>query len=80
MRQEQHWNWHSIFPALYQNQAYPLKVTTMSNGTPYTGSVMAGGAAYYKLSVPSGGTATLTLGGQSESAGSHMQLVVVRTQ
>ena len=74
------WNWHSIFPALYTNQSYPLKVTTMADGTPYTGSVTAGGAAYYKLSVPSGGTATVTLGGQSESAGSHMQLVVVRTQ
>jgi hypothetical protein len=72
------WNWHSIFPVLYQS--YPLKVTPMTNGTAYTGSVTAGGAAYYKLSVPAGSSATVTLGGQSESAGSHMQLVVVRTQ
>jgi len=74
------WNWHSIFPVLYQNQPYPLKVTAMTNGTPYTGSVTAGGAAYYRASVPAGTSATITLGGQSESAGSHMQLVVVRTQ
>ena len=46
----------------------------------YSGTVLGGGAAYYKLSVPANGSATVTLGGQSASAGSHMQFVVVRTQ
>lgn len=74
------WNWHSIFPVLYKTASYPLKYTVMTDATPYTGSVTAGGAAYYKLAVPAGGAATVTLGGQTQSAGSHMQMVVVRTQ
>lgn len=72
------WNWHSIYPILYQS--YPLKYTVMTNGTAYSGTVTAGGAAYYKLAVPGGSSATVTLGGQTQQAGSHMQMVVVRTQ
>lgn len=74
------WNWHSIYPVLYPTSGYPLKYQVMTNAQQYTGSVTAGGAAYYKLSVPANGSATLTLGGQTQSAGSHMQMVVVRTQ
>jgi len=74
------WNWHSIFPVLYTSSGYPLKYQVMTDASTYTGTVTGGGAAYYKLSVPAGGSATLTLGGQSASAGSHLQLVVVRTQ
>jgi hypothetical protein len=74
------WNWHSIFPVLYQDQMYPLKYQVMADASSYTGKVTGGGAAYYKLSVPANGTATLTLSGQSASSGSHIQLVVVRTQ
>ncbi len=74
------WNWHSIYPVLYPTSGYPLKFQVMTNAQQYTGSVTAGGAAYYKLSVPANGSATVTLGGQTQSAGSHMQMVVVRTQ
>jgi hypothetical protein len=74
------WNWHSIFPPLYSGALYPLKFQVMTDGTSYGGSVVGGGAAFYKLAVPANGSATLTLGGQSASAGSHLQLVVVRTQ
>ena len=74
------WNWHSIFPPLYNGQPYPLKYQVMSDAASYSGTVVGGGAAYYKLSVPANGTATLTLGGQPASAGSHIQLVVVRIQ
>lgn len=78
------WDWHSIFPVLYGGSTnptyYPLKFTVMTDASSYTGTVAGGGAAYYKLSVPAGGSATLTLGGQSAAAGSHLQLVVVRTQ
>jgi len=74
------WNWHSIFPPLYQTSTYPLKYTVMTEATSYSGTVIGGGAAYYKLAVPPSGSATLTLGGQSSSAGSHLQFVVVRTQ
>jgi hypothetical protein len=52
----------------------------MMDGATYSGSVVAGGAAYYQFSVPSGTSATLTLGGASRVGGSHMQLVVVRIE
>lgn len=73
------WDWHSIYLVVNQG-SYPLKYQAMADGTSYSGSVVGGGAAYYKLGVPANGTATLTLGGQSASAGSHLQLVVVRIQ
>jgi hypothetical protein len=73
------WDWHSIFLVVNQG-TYPLKYQVMSDGTSYAGNVVGGGAAYYKLAVPANGVATLTLGGQSSSAGSRLQLVVVRTQ
>jgi hypothetical protein len=72
------WNWHSIYPVLYSS--YPLPFQTMTSGTSYSGTVTPGGAAYFKLAVPSGNSATITLGGQSANAGSHLQLVVVRTR
>jgi hypothetical protein len=52
----------------------------MTDATSYSGKVVGGGAAYYKLAVPANGSATLNLGGQSASSGSHIQLVVVRIQ
>jgi hypothetical protein len=73
------WDWHSIFLVVNQG-TYPLKYQVMSDGASYSGSVAGGGAAYYKLGVPANGSATVTLGGQSASAGSHLQLVVVRIQ
>ena len=73
------WDWHSIYLVVNQG-IYPLKYQVMTDASTYTGSVVGGGAAYYKLAVPASGSATLTLGGQSASAGSHLQLVVVRIQ
>lgn len=74
--QESSWNWHSIYSSLFGG--YPLQLPSIVEGTTYSGSIVAGGAAYYRFSVPSGGTATLTLGGASRASGSHLQLVVVR--
>jgi hypothetical protein len=74
--QQPSWNWHSIYPVLFGS--YPLQIPSLVDGTTYSGSIVAGGAANYRFSVPSGGTATLTLGGASRAAGSHVQLVVVR--
>jgi hypothetical protein len=76
------WNWHSIFGGIDGIAAlYPLPVTAMSPTTPtYSGAVVPGGAAYYTFTVPTNGTAMLTLGGQSGAAGSNLQLVIVRTQ
>jgi hypothetical protein len=74
--QQPSWNWHSIYSVLFGG--YPLQLPSLVEGTTYSGSIVAGGAAYYRFSVPSGGTATLTLGGASRATGSHIQLVVVR--
>jgi hypothetical protein len=78
--QHKSWNFHSIFAGVDGIAAlYPLAVTGMSPSTStYGGSVVAGGSAYYTFTVPTDGTATLTLGGQSGAAGSNLQLVIVR--
>jgi hypothetical protein len=76
--QQPSWNWHDIYSELYG--AYPLQLPSLVEGTTYSGSIVAGGAAYYRFSVPAGGTATLTLGGASRASGSHVQFVVVRTR
>ncbi|HKP16493.1 MAG TPA: hypothetical protein VJT85_10510 [Gemmatimonadaceae bacterium] len=76
------WNWHSIFGGVDGIAAlYPLPVTAMLPTTPtYSGTVVPGGAAYFTFAVPTDGTATLTLGGQSGAASSNLQLVIVRTK
>lgn len=76
--QQPSWNWHSIFTGLYG--AYPLQTPRMEDGASYSGSVVAGGAAYYQFSVPSGANAVISLGGTSRTGGSHLQLVVVRLE
>jgi hypothetical protein len=72
--QQQSWNWHSIYTALYKS--YPLALPQLVDATSYSGSVVAGGAAYYRFNVSAGSRATLTLGGASRAT----QLVVVRVQ
>ena len=72
------WNWHSMYPALYGS--YPLQVQSMADGTPYARTVIAGGAAYFRLGVPAGGSATLSLGAQSTTAAANLRLVLVRTR
>lgn len=72
------WNWHSIYSVM--NGTYPLPAQTMAGATTYSGTLVPGGSAYYKLGVPANGSATITLGGQSGSASSNLQLVIVRTK
>jgi hypothetical protein len=71
------WNWHSIFPALGGGgRAYPLAVASLpTTGT--TGSVIPGGAAFYRFSVAANGVGTLTLTGAGGST-LPAQGVVVR--
>jgi len=76
--QQRSWNWHTIYTTLYGS--YPLQIPTLVDGATVSGSVLAGGAAYYRLAVTGGSTATLTLGGASRNGGSHVQLVVIRTR
>jgi hypothetical protein len=79
--QQKSWNWRFVFAGSEGvGVFYPLTVTPMTTATSYSGTVVAGGSAYYRLSVPANGTATLSLGGQSGAAGSNLQLVIVRTK
>ncbi|MEO8562082.1 MAG: hypothetical protein ABI601_08415 [bacterium] len=79
--QQKSWNWRFIFAGVEGVSVfYPLAVTPMATSTSYTGTVVAGGSAYYRLSVPANGSASLSLGGQSGAAGSNLQLVIVRTK
>jgi hypothetical protein len=49
----------------------------MQNSVSYSGTVTAGGAAYYKLGVAANGSATFSL---SQSNAGNLQLVIVRTR
>ena len=76
------WNWHSVYGGVDAIAAlYPLLLMGMAPGTPaYTGSVVAGGSAFYTFTVPANGTATLNIGGEGGAAVSNLQLVIVRTK
>ncbi|MDB4884161.1 MAG: Peptidase hyicolysin [Gemmatimonadetes bacterium] len=79
--QQKSWNWRSVYGGSSGAAAlYPLQVTAMQTATSYPGTVSAGGAVYYKLSVPANGTATLSLTGQAGATASNLQLVIVRTK
>jgi hypothetical protein len=71
------WNWHNLFQAFNGGTGrYPLPVTTLpTTGT--SGSVIPGGAAFYRFAVPADGVASLTLTG-SGGAATPAQGVVVR--
>jgi hypothetical protein len=73
--QQPSWNWHSVYPA--NGYAFPLGITAMQNGSSYSGSVTAGGAAYYKLGVAANTSATFTL---SQANAGNLQLVIVRVR
>ena len=70
------WNWHSIYPTLYGS--YPLPMQTMTSGTSYPGTIVSGGAAFFKLGVAAGSSASLTLAASTATATTNLQLVVVR--
>ena len=79
--QQRSWNWHSIFPQ--QNvltTSYPLFAQPLSTSAVVTdASVSAGGAAFYKVTVPANGAATFTLN-TGTTPNANVQLVVVRTK
>jgi hypothetical protein len=71
------WNWHNLFQAFNGGTGrYPLPVTTLpTSGT--SGSVIPGGAVFYRFAVPANGVASLTLTGAGGAA-TPAQGVVVR--
>ena len=71
------WNWHSIYPALSGNASYPLKVNQLSSTT-VSGTVIPGGAAYYRFSLAVNATGTVTLTKPSGTTTGPLQGVIVR--
>ena len=79
--QQRSWNWHSLYVGLNVPAIpYPLFIQSLST-TAVVGdaTVKAGGAAYYKVSVPANTSENFTLGTGATPVTS-MQLVVVRTK
>ena len=76
--QQPSWNWHSIYATL--DGSYPLTLSVLTQGTAASGSILSGGAAYYRFGVPAGGSATLSLSDPSTTTSGNLQLVVVRTR
>jgi hypothetical protein len=55
------WNWHSIFAALgSRGGSFPLPASPLT-ASGVSGSVIAGGSAYYRFAVPVGGSSSITL-------------------
>jgi hypothetical protein len=77
--QQPSWNWHSIYASLGNGSQYPLPIQGMSSGITYSGSVISGGAAYFRITVPANSTATISLAEQG-SAASSLSLVTIRTK
>jgi hypothetical protein len=77
--QQPSWDWHGIYPAVSVGAQYPLQYQAMASGTTYSGTVLSGGAAYFKLLVPANTSATVSLTEQSAAA-STLSLVTVRTR
>ena len=71
------WNWHSIYPVLSGNAPYPLKINQLTS-TPASGTVIPGGAAFYRFSVPANATGSLTLTKSTGTTTGPLQGVVVR--
>ena len=76
------WNWHNIYTVkgAVGNQLYPLLVNSISTSTSVGGTVVAGGASFYTLTVPATGTVTLSLSAPGGAVNSNLQLVAVRTK
>ena len=79
--QQRSWNWHNI----YQNvgmggNAYPLEVQVISPTTSISGSAVAGGAGFYKLTISANASVTVTLSTPAGALSTNLQLIVVRTK
>lgn len=67
------WNWHTIYPAI--GSGYPLTTTPLPvAGT--TGTVIPGGAAFYRFAVPANATGNITVSGGTAATGLAIGTVV----
>src|SRR5262249_44052880 len=77
--QQRSWNWHSIYQLLGGTVSpYPLQITSLSNfATLSNVSVVAGGAAYYRISVAANAQVNVNI---TSGANPNLQVIVVRTR
>jgi hypothetical protein len=77
------WNWRSIYSVLCNarvNCPYPLPVRIMTVATPLSGTIVSGGAAFFRLAVPAGATSTITVSSSTTSTAPGLKLLVIRTK
>jgi hypothetical protein len=85
--QEPSWNFRSIFPRLCANASctatlnkYPLAVIGLSDAAPANVNIVAGGEAYLRFSVNSGGQASIDWTSAGLPVSPFVQFTVVRTK
>jgi hypothetical protein len=79
--QQRSWNWHSIYPNITTPAStYPLQNPLVAGTATLNGTIVAGGAAYFRIVVPASGTTTLNLSAPTGAANPNLQLVAVRTK
>ncbi len=79
--QQRSWNWHSIYPSLsVPGSPYPLSVPLISTSATQNGTIVAGGAQYYRVIIPANGSATVSLSAPGGAVNPNLQMVIVRTK
>jgi hypothetical protein len=83
--QEQSWNMRSIFPGLSNGNGgalnrYPLSVIPLSDATPASLLINAGGVAYLRFSVAAGSQASVDWSSAGLPVSPFFQFTVVRTR
>jgi hypothetical protein len=85
--QEPSWNHRSIFPRLCTNSScsatlgkYPLQLTPLTDQSPATLNLVAGGAAYFRFTVPAGSKASVDWSSAGLPVSPFVQFTVVRTR
>jgi hypothetical protein len=79
--QQRSWNWHSIYPNITTpTSGYPLQLPLIVAAANLNGTIVAGGAAYFRVAVPPNGTTTLNLSAPTGAVNLNLQLVAVRTK
>lgn len=81
---EPSWNHRSIFPHLQESgvplNRYPLNVIPLSDTSPQTFSLFAGGEAYVRFAVPANGTVSIDWSSGGLPVNGLVQFTVVRSQ
>ena len=82
---EQSWNMRSIFPRLIDDSGrplgkYPLTVVPLSDAAPANLSIVAGGEAYVRFTVPAGTSGSIDWASGGLPVSPLVQFTVVRTK